>query len=128
MNINKDIKSYLKSIRLLLPAHSYPEKEFLTDIENRIQDIVLECSNITIKDIENQLGTPLEISQSYIASLDTDDLLKRLSNSRIVKRIFIGFVVCAVLSISIFAGFTYKAYLDSKNTVITNTETIITDE
>ena len=39
MNINKDIKSYLKSIRLLLPAHSYPEKEFLTDIENRIQDI-----------------------------------------------------------------------------------------
>ena len=96
MNINKDIKSYLKSIRLLLPAHSYPEKEFLTDIENRIQDIVLECPNITIKDIENQLGTPLEISQSYIASLDTDDLLKRLSNSRIVKRIFIGFVVCAV--------------------------------
>lgn len=128
MNINKDIKSYLKSIRLLLPVHSYPEKEFLTDIENRIQDIVLECPNITIKDIENQLGTPLEISQSYIASLDTDDLLKRLSNSRIVKRIFIGFVVCAVLSISIFAGFTYKAYLDSKNTVITNTETIITDE
>ena len=128
MNINKDIKSYLKSIRLLLPAHSYPEKEFLTDIENRIQDIVLECPNITIKDFENQLGTPLEISQSYIASLDTDDLLKRLSNSRIVKRIFIGFVVCAVLSISIFAGFTYKAYLDSKNTVITNTETIITDE
>ena len=128
MNINKDIKSYLKSIRLLLPAHSYPEKEFLTDIENRIQDIVLECPNSTIKDIENQLGTPLEISQSYIASLDTDDLLKRLSNSRIVKRIFIGFVVCAVLSISIFAGFTYKAYLDSKNTVITNTETIITDE
>ena len=128
MNINKDIKSYLKSIRLLLPAHSYPEKEFLTDIENRIQDIVLECPNITIKDIENQLGTPLEISQSYIASLDTDDLLKRLSNSRIVKRIFIGFVVCAVLSISIFAGFSYKAYLDSKNTVITNTETIITDE
>ena len=128
MNINKDIKSYLKSIRLLLPAHSYPEKEFLTDIENRIQDIVLECPNITIKDIENQLGTPLEISQSYIASLDTDDLLKRLSNSRIVKRIFIGFVVCAVLSISIFAGFTYKSYLDSKNTVITNTETIITDE
>ena len=128
MTINKDIKSYLKSIRLLLPAHSYPEKEFLTDIENRIQDIVLECPNITIKDIENQLGTPLEISQSYIASLDTDDLLKRLSNSRIVKRIFIGFVVCAVLSISIFAGFTYKAYLDSKNTVITNTETIITDE
>ena len=128
MNINKDIKSYLKSIRLLLPAHSYPEKEFLTDIENRIQDIVLECPNITIKDIENQLGTPLEISQSYIASLDTDDLLKRLTNSRIVKRIFIGFVVCAVLSISIFAGFSYKAYLDSKNTVITNTETIITDE
>lgn len=128
MSIEKDIKSYLKSIRLLLPAYSHPEKEFLADIENRIQDIVLECPDITIKDIEDQLGTPLEISQSYIASLDTDDLLKRLSNSRIVKRIFIGFVVCAVLSISIFAGFTYKAYLDSKNTVITNTETIITDE
>lgn len=128
MDINKDIKLYLKSIRLLLPAHSHPEKEFLTDIETRIRDIVLEYPDITIKDIEEQLGTPLEISQNYIASLDTDDLLKRLSNSRIVKRIFIVFVICAVFSISIFAGFTYKAYLDSKNTVITNTETIITDE
>lgn len=128
MNIDHEIKLYLKHIKLLLPAYNHPEKQYLTDIENRIQDILQENCDITIKDIEDQLGTPLEISQSYIASLDTDILLKRLSIARIIKRIFILLVICAVLSVSIFAGFTYKAYLDSKNTVITNTDTIITDE
>lgn len=128
MNIDQEIKLYLKHIKLLLPAYNRPEKQYLTDIENRIQDIVQECHDITIKDIEDQLGTPLEISQSYIASLDTDILLKRLSIARTIKRIFILLVICAVLSVSIFTCFTYKAYLDSKNTIITNTETVITDE
>lgn len=61
MNIDHEIKLYLKHIKLLLPAYNHPEKQYLTDIENRIQDILQENCDITIKDIEDQLGTPLEM-------------------------------------------------------------------
>lgn len=127
MNIDREIRLYLKHIKLLLPAYSRPERKYLADLKNRIQDIVQEHPDISIKGIEDLLGTPLEISQSYIASLDPDVLLKRLSATRIIKRIFILLIICAIILVSVFTSFLYKAYLDSKNTVITNTETVITD-
>lgn len=127
MNIDREIRLYLKHIKLLLPAYNRPERKYLADLKNRIQDIVQEHPDISIKGIEDLLGTPLEISQSYITSLDPDVLLKRLSATRIIKRIFILLIICAIILISVFTSFLYKAYLDSKNTVITNTETIITD-
>ena len=127
MNIDREIRLYLKHIKLLLPAYNRPERKYLADLKNRIQDIVQEHPDISIKGIEDLLGTPLEISQSYIASLDPDVLLKRLSATRIIKRIFILLIICAIILVSVFTSFLYKAYLDSKNTVITNTETIITD-
>lgn len=127
MNIDREIRLYLKHIKLLLPAYNRPERKYLADLKNRIQDIVQEHPDISIKGIEDLLGTPLEISQSYIASLDPDVLLKRLSATRIIKRIFILLIICAIILVSVFTSFLYKAYLDSKNTVITNTETVITD-
>jgi len=127
VNIDREIRLYLKHIKLLLPAYNHPERKYLADLKSRIQDIIQEHPDISIKGIEDLLGTPLEISQSYIASLDSDVLLKRLSATRIIKRIFILLIICAIILVSVFTSFLYKAYLDSKNTVITNTETVITD-
>lgn len=54
----------------------------------RIEDYLDENPNATMQDIENQFGTPMEIAQSYMSSLDLDVLLKRLSISRFVRRFF----------------------------------------
>lgn len=128
MNINKDIKAYIRSIKLLLPMYGHSERDFIIDLTARIHEFVQESPTITIKDIEAQFGTPHEISQSYISTMDMDIFIKRLSITRILRRIFIAFIVYCILVVSIFAVFTYKAYLDSKNTIITNTETVLSDE
>ncbi len=128
MSTNKEIQNYLNKIKLLLPVRNKASRNFIRNISERVNEVVQESPEITFEEIENQLGTPFEIAQSYIASLDLEVLIKQLSITRILRRIFATVLICLILSVSIFATFTYKAYLDSKNTVVTNTTTVIADE
>lgn len=56
MQMSKEIKKYLKEIKLLLPAFNKEEKKFLRDLMERIEDYLDENPNATMQDIENQFG------------------------------------------------------------------------
>lgn len=77
MHTNSEIQEYLKKIRYLLPIWKKKERNFLSDLSERIQDYSDENPTATIEDIEKHFGSPLEISQQYIFSLNTDELIKR---------------------------------------------------
>ena len=64
MQMSKEIKKYLKEIKLLLPAFSKEEKKFLRDLLERIEDYLDENPNATMQDIEKQFGTPMEMVKS----------------------------------------------------------------
>ncbi|OLR55640.1 hypothetical protein BHK98_05920 [Hornefia porci] len=125
MHVNTEVQKYIKQIHYLLPAFNKSERLFLSDLSERIYDYLDDNPSAEIKDIENQFGTPLEISQSYISSLDTDELLNRISARKLLRRVFIIITISLILGLSIFSAFTYKAYIHYKNTVITETETVI---
>lgn len=103
MQMSKEIKKYLKEIKLLLPAFSKEEKKFLRDLLERIEDYLDENPNATMQDIENQFGTPTEIAQSYMSSLDLDVLLKRLSISHFVRRFFAIAAICMILGLCVYS-------------------------
>lgn len=111
MQMSKEIKKYLKEIKLLLPAFSKEEKKFLRDLLERIEDYLDENPNATMQDIENQFGTPMEIAQSYMSSLDLDVLLKRLSISHFVRRFFAIAAICMILGLCVYSICMYKAYI-----------------
>lgn len=125
MHTNSEIQEYLKKIRYLLPIWKKKERNFLSDLSERIQDYSDENPTATIEDIEKHIGSPLEISQQYIFSLNTDELIKRISLRLLLRRIIIVISICLILGLCIFSAFTYKAYRYYKNTVITETETIV---
>ena len=127
MQMSKEIKKYLKEIKLLLPAFNKEEKKFLRDLMERIEDYLDENPNATMQDIENQFGTPMEIAQSYMSSLDLDVLLKRLSISRFVRRFFAIVAICMILGLCVYSICMYKAYIYYKDTLVTNSETVIVD-
>lgn len=127
MQMSKEIKKYLKEIKLLLPAFSKEEKKFLRDLLERIEDYLDENPNATMQDIENQFETPMEIAQSYMSSLDLDVLLKRLSISRFVRRFFAIAAICMILGLCVYSTCMYKAYICYKDTLVTNSETVIVD-
>ena len=116
-----------KEIKLLLPAFNKEEKKFLRDLMERIEDYLDENPNATMQDIENQFGTPMEIAQSYMSSLDLDVLLKRLSISRFVRRFFAIAAICMILGLCVYSICMYKAYICYKDTLVTNSETVIVD-
>ena len=100
---------------------------FLSTLSDRIYDYLDDNPGAKVKDIENQFGTPLEISQSYISSLDTEELFKRISARQLFRRLFIIISISFILGLGFFSACTYKAYLHYKNTIITEitTETTI---
>ena len=126
MQMSKEIKKYLKEIKLLLPAFNKDEKKFLRDLMERIEDYLDENSNATMQDIENQFGTPMEIAQSYMSSLDLDVLLS-LSISHFVRRFFAIAAICMILGLCVYSICMYKAYICYKDTLVTNSETVIVD-
>ena len=128
MQMSKEIKKYQKEIKLLLPAFNKDEKKFLRDLMERIEDYLDENSNATMQDIENQFGTPMEIAQSYMSSLDLDVLLKRLSISHFVRRFFAIAAICMILGLCVYSICMYKAYICYKDTLVTNSETVIVDQ
>lgn len=127
MQMSKEIKKYLEEIKLLLPAFSKEEKKFLRDLMERIEDYLDENPKATIQDIEDQFGTPIEIAQSYMSSLDLDVLLKRLSISRFIRRFFAIAAICMILGLCVYSMCMYKAYICYKDTLVTNSETVIVD-
>ena len=92
-----------------------------------IDDYLDENPKATIQDIEDQFGTPMEIAQSYMSSLDLDVLLKRLSISRFIRRFFAIAAICMILGLCVYSICMYKAYICYKDTLVTNSETVIVD-
>ncbi|MDY2959285.1 MAG: DUF6120 family protein [Hornefia sp.] len=113
-----------------MPAFNKAERLFVQDLSEQVYDYLDDNPDAEMKDIENQFGTPLEISQSYIASLDTDELLERISARQLLHRILITITICLIMGLVVFSAFTYKAYLYYKDTVITEikTETVIDND
>lgn len=124
----KEIKKFIAEVDSLLPVHSKRERLFLKKLKLSIEDYGNENSFSSLQDIIDNFGEPLDVVRSYVDSMDIDMLMKEISARRILKRIFITVLICAVLGLSIFAGFTYKGYLEYKNTIVTEIETVITDE
>ncbi len=127
MDRNTLLQEYLKQIKLLIPIHTRSTKIFIAELNDRINDYMDENPNASLEEITQQFGTPLEISQSYVDSIDFELLIKQLSITRLVRQLIAIVLIFLIVTLCIFSGFTYKAYLHYKNTVITETETVISD-
>ena len=113
---------------MLIPIRTRSSKQFISELANRINDYLDENPSASLDDIKSQFGTPLEISQSYLDSVDIEILIKQLSLARAVKQLFTLLAILLILALCVFSAFTYKGYLHYKNTVITETQTVIESE
>ncbi|HHW94748.1 MAG TPA: hypothetical protein GX736_02320 [Mogibacterium sp.] len=128
MNRQTELKEYLHRIKILLPIYKKTEKKFISELSQSINDYLEDNPDTTMLEIEEQFGSPMEIAQSYMNSMDTDVLIKRLSVVRVLRQILAVVVVCSVTALFMFSALIYKAYIDAKETIITIEETIITDD
>ena len=120
-----DIKEYLHQIKILLPFYKLPEKELLRELSDSIETYLGTHPDASTEDIEDHFGTPLEIVQGYVESLDIETLISNISVRKMLRRITIILLLVAIVGLSIFGGFYYKGYQYYKNTVVTENETTV---
>ena len=102
--MNNDIKKYLKEVKLIIPLNSKEKKEFILMLENRIKETHL-C---TYEDIVNELGKSNEVASSFIDDIDTNNLIKSIKRTSIIKKTAL-IIITIILSCSLIVT-TYELY------------------
>lgn len=123
--IQSDIKEYLHQTKMLLPLYKQPEKLLIRELSDSIDAYVDEHPNANIEDIKQHFGSPVEIAQGYINTLDIETLINRISVRKMLRWIIIISLITAVIGLSIFGGFYYKGYQYYKNTVVVENDTTL---
>lgn len=125
MTLDQKINQYFEQIQILLPTFSKSKGKYLKDLKNSVEDYCKKNPNISMEDIINTFGTPQDIVCNYIDCMDAEQLIQQISINKLVKRAIIIFIFLVTIGCMVFSITIYRAYLDSKNTVITSEETII---
>ena len=128
MITEKEIKKYISNIRSLLPAHFRAERLFLNNMQINIKDYADANPSASPNELIEHFGEPADIVRCYVESIDIDALIQKISIRKLFRKIFILILTCAIIGLIIFSVFSYKAYLEYKNTIVHETETVITDE
>lgn len=125
--MNKLCKQYLSNIKPFFPIMGKPEKKYLTKLSELIEDYCMEENVTTIEEIYDGFGHPSEVINTYLTSVDTPRLIKRIRFTNWIKRGIITLVVIALIEVSIYGITYYKAYEIFKQEQIFFEETKIDD-
>ena len=123
--VSKDLRLYFKQIKSLLPLYGKQERRFLENFKEDVEDYIERNQDATIDDVISEFGEATYIAASYIESLESEDLNKRLS----LKKMFWYMILAVVMIAFAFAVFEavllYKEYLAAQDAHMVREETTI---
>ena len=120
---DNEIKKTISDISALFPVHSREERTFLKNLKTSMGDYSEIHPEATKKELIDHFGEPVDIVRSYIGSMDIDSIIKKVSIRKTLQRVLAVILICAIIGLGLFSGFTYRAYRDYKNTIINEVET-----
>ena len=115
-------KLFCKNTKNKLSCPRKIKKDLILRIESSVYDYIEGNPNASYDDIEAQFGSPRELADSYISSLDSEEIGKAIKKAKAIKIAVI--VTCIIALIALFATFA-KMISDNKDTQVTEIETVI---
>ena len=79
------------------------KKDLILRIESSVYDYIESQPDASYDDITAQFGSPRELADSYISSLDSDEISKAIKKAKTIKTAVI--VTCIIALIALFATF-----------------------
>lgn len=123
--LNKEIKLYLKQIKLLLPIKRKEEKAFLQQLQSAVEEFVEDNPNCTMEDIIERFEDPQTVVHNYISTIDPQKLCKGISIRKYIQRGIIIILLLATLFTAYRMILFYDVYLEAKNAIAVTEETVI---
>ncbi len=120
--MNNNVMKYLKDVKSLFPVFQKEEKAFF---EKFMQTIKKETgqSSFTYQDCVEKFGFPKEIIINYYEEMNSDNLLKRVYNQHMFRKMFYVLCIAIVIISLITCVLLYKSYQEVKDGHVTKIET-----
>lgn len=101
---------YLKKIAAALTCQNNTKKALLRIVKNDIEAFLLEHPDATEQELIRQFGTPDELAESYLDSLDSSEVCMQIEKNGSVKKMLIS-CSCAIIGILLLLVIGIKGYL-----------------
>lgn len=99
---NKECLHYLEQVRSELKGADRRKKEVLQQIQTAVEDYAEEHPQCTYQELTQHFGTPEQIAESYVAEMDSHEVLHGL---RVGKKIFFAILLAIVLGVTAWLGY-----------------------
>lgn len=83
---SRKIEHYFRQIRLLIPVSSKGVKKFLRDFRSSVEEYWEEHPECSAEDLIEQFGSPEDVAYEYVSSVDAEEICRRISISKFVRR------------------------------------------
>ncbi len=98
----KELDTYFRQIKLLLPLYTKKEKQFLRDFKDSVNEFCSQSPNCTMEDVIARFSTPEEIVHDYISeALATENLCQKIQLRRFVKKILLTLLIGILAALAV---------------------------
>ena len=108
--MNSLCKQYISEVKLLLPAIGKSEKNYLASLTSNLEDFCDDTSPQTIDDLYQEFGTPVDTVNSYISTLPTETLIKRIRKSKYLRYFIVTLIIMFACITFVFAITNYRSF------------------
>ena len=123
--MNRLCKQYISQVKLLLPTIGKSEKNYLTTLTSNLEDFCEDTAPQTMDDLYKEFGTPVDTVNSYISTLPTETLIKRIRTSKYIRCLIVALIIMFACITSIFAITYYQSFQVFKQEAVYFTDTDI---
>ena len=123
--MNRLCKQYISQVKLLLPTIGKSEKNYLTTLTSNLEDFCEDTAPQTMDDLYKEFGSPVDTVNSYISTLPTETLIKRIRTSKYIRCLIVTLIIMFACIISIFAITYYQSFQVFKQEAVYFTDTDI---
>ena len=98
----KELDTYFRQIKLLLPLYTKKEKQFLRDFKDSVNEFCSQSPNCTMEDVIARFSTPEEVVHDYISeALATENLCQKIQLRRFVKKILLILLIGILAALAV---------------------------
>ncbi len=123
--MNRLCKQYISQVKLLLPTIGKSERNYLATLTSNLEDFCEDTSPQTMDDLYKEFGSPVDTVNSYISTLPTETLIKRIRTSKYIRCLIVTLIIMFACIISIFAITYYQSFQVFKQEAVYFTDTDI---
>lgn len=123
--MNRHSKKYYKAIKAIIPSKGKQERRLIKDYKTRIIELNELQPDITYSELQEKLGTPVDIVTEYYDGADVEYIMKQIRTAKIIRFCIYCILTLALASAAVSVGVNIKLYQEIHGHSITHEKIII---